>query len=347
MGRVTGADLLRDAVAELYSSDPDGFVERRGVLAAQAREAGQAPVARQIAALRKPTRSAWVVNRLVQAAPEVPGELASLGDELLAAQRSLDGAAIRELSQQRRQLIEALVRQAFTVVGLHSPPAGLRDEVATTLEAALADPQVARQLAAGTLARAARSEGFGLAGPPVLSLVQGGGSGPATTETSGRPGAAQKRAGAAGQPGEAGKQTGAAGRPRASGKQAEAGSRTGAGSRAGAAGKATVQAQASGREQVRAEARARAAEARAEAEARQERERHRQEVLAEAEQAVTETARAAQDATAQEQEQESLVERLEVQLADARQRLAEVRFAARRARNRQRQAGQALDRLRK
>jgi hypothetical protein len=309
MGRVTGADLLGDAVAELYSSDPDGFVERRGVLAAQAREAGQAPVAKQIAALRKPTRSAWVVNRLVQAAPEVPGELASLGDELLAAQRSLDGAAIRELSQQRRQLIEALVRQAFTVAGLRSPPAGLRDEVATTLEAALADPQVAGQLAAGTLARAAHSEGFGLAGPPVLSLVQGGGSGPAT------------------------------------------------GSRAGAAGKATVQAQASGRRgQTRAEARARAAEAQAraaearaqtEAEARQERERRRQEVLAEAEQAVTETAQAAQDATAQEQEQESLVERLEVQLADARQRLAEVRFAARRARNRQRQAGQALDRLRK
>jgi hypothetical protein len=327
-------------VAELYSSDPDGFVERRGVLAAQAREAGQAPVAKQIAALRKPTRSAWVVNRLVQAAPEVPGELASLGDELLAAQRSLDGAAIRELSQRRRQLIEALVRQAFTVVGLHSPPAGLRDEVATTLEAALADPQVARQLAAGTLARAARSEGFGLAGPPVLSLVQGGGSGPATTETggsgpattetSGRPGAAKKRAGA--------------------------GSRARAGSRAGAAGKATVQAQAGGREQARAEARARAAEAQAraaearaqtEAEARQERERRRLEALAEAEQAVTKTARAAQEATAQEQEQESLVERLEVQLADARQRLAEVRFAARRARNRQRQAGQALDRQRK
>jgi hypothetical protein len=307
MGRVTAADLLRDAVAELYSSDPDGFVERRGVLVAQARQAGQAPMAKQIAALRKPTRSAWVVNRLVQAAPEVPGELASLGDELLAAQRSLDGAAIRELSQQRRQLIEALVRRAFTVVGLHAPPAGLRDEVATTLEAALADPQVAAQLADGTLARSARSEGFGPVGPPALSLVQGGGPGPATTQTGGRPGA-EKRAGAAGRPKA----------PRPSGEQA------------------------------RAEARARAADARAQAaEARAERERRRQEVLTEAEQAVTETTQAAQDATAQEREQESLVERLEVQLADARQRLAEVRFAARRARNRQRQAGQALDRLRK
>src|SRR6202050_2678919 len=123
ISRMTDGDLLGEAVAELYSSDPDEFVERRGALVARGREAGQAEAAKQIAALRKPTRSAWVVNRLVQAAPEVPGELTSLGDELLAAQRSLDGAAIRELSQRRRQLIETLVRRAFTVTGQHDAPA--------------------------------------------------------------------------------------------------------------------------------------------------------------------------------------------------------------------------------
>ena len=161
---MTGTDLLQDATAELYSSDPDAFVERRKALTAQAREAGQAAVAKQIAALRKPTRSAWVVNRLVQAAPEVPGELASLGDELLTAQRDLDGAAIRELSQRRRQLIESLVRRAFTVIGQHDPPAALRDEVAATLAVALADPRVAAELATATLTRAAHGEGFGPAG---------------------------------------------------------------------------------------------------------------------------------------------------------------------------------------
>jgi len=136
---MTDGDLLGEAVAELYSSDPDEFVERRGALVARAREAGQAPAAKQIAALRKPTRSAWVVNRLVRADPGVAAELAGLGEELRAAQDSLDGSAIRELSQQRRELIESLVRRAFTVVGVSAPPAAIRDEVTATLSAALAD----------------------------------------------------------------------------------------------------------------------------------------------------------------------------------------------------------------
>jgi hypothetical protein len=174
---VTGTDLFQEAAAELYSSDPDTFIERRGALVARARQAGQAPAAKRIAGLRKPTRSAWVLNQLVRAEPGVPGELAGLGQELRAAQRSLDGTAIRELSLRRRQLIDALARRAFTVSGLHAPPAALRDEVTATLGAALADPEVAERLAAGTLERAARSEGFG-PGAPTLTLVTSSGSRP-------------------------------------------------------------------------------------------------------------------------------------------------------------------------
>ncbi len=171
---MTDGDLLGEAVAELYSSDPDEFVERRGALVARGREAGQAPAAKQIAALRKPTRSAWVVNRLVRADPGVTAELAQLGEELRAAQDSLDGSAIRELSQQRRELIESLVRRAFTVVGISAPPAAIRDEVTATLGAALADPQFADTLAAGALVRAVQAEGFGPVGRPTLTVVKGG-----------------------------------------------------------------------------------------------------------------------------------------------------------------------------
>jgi hypothetical protein len=175
MSHMTECDLLSEAVAELYSSDPDEFVERRGALVARAREAGQAPAAKQIAALRKPTRSAWVVNRLVRADPGVTIELGELGEELRAAQDSLDGAAIRELSQRRRELIESLARRAFTVVGASAPPAAIRDEVTATLGAALADPQFADTLAAGALVRAVQAEGFGPVGRPTLTLVKGGG----------------------------------------------------------------------------------------------------------------------------------------------------------------------------
>ena len=174
---MTDGDLLSEAAAELYSCDPDEFVERRGALVARAREAGQAPAAKQIAALRKPTRSAWVVNRLVRDDPAVTAELGELGEELRAAQDSLDGAAIRELSQRRRALIESLARRAFTVVGASAPPAAIRDEVTATLGAALADPQFADTLAAGALVRAVQAEGFGPVGRPTLTLVKGGGRG--------------------------------------------------------------------------------------------------------------------------------------------------------------------------
>jgi hypothetical protein len=274
MGRMTD-HALRDAVAELYSSDPDEFVERRGALVARARAAGQAPVAKQIAGLRKPTRSAWIVNQLVRAVPGVTSELASLGEELRAAQGSLDGEALRELSRRRREFVESLVRQAFTVSGLQAPPAGLRDEVTATLGAALADPQVAGQL--GTLERAVYSEGFGSAGPPGppgLTLVKGtgGGHGAGPSRTLRTP--------------------------------------------------------------------------RTEPPQSADRERRRRAALAEAEQAAAEARRTADAATEAEQELEATVQRLEIELADARRDLADARSQARRARARQHSARQALDRLR-
>ena len=168
---MTSADLLTEAVAELYSCDPGGFVERRGVLAARARAAGDAPAAKRIAGLRKPTRSAWVLNQLARSAPDAATEVAGLGEELRAAQRSLDGAALRELSLRRRQLIDALARQAFTVSGVQSPSAGLRDEVTATLGAAVADPQFAEQLREGALTEAAHRDGFGSAAASAVAVL--------------------------------------------------------------------------------------------------------------------------------------------------------------------------------
>lgn len=187
------SDLLSEAVAELYAADPEAFTERRGVLAAQARAAGAASAAKSIAGLRKPTRSAWIINQLIRADPSVASRLAALGDELRAAESSLEGAKIRELSMARRKLIDALVRQALTTAGQQSPPAALREEVTATLGAALADPQVAEQLAAGTLLRAERRAGFGFGSPPALSLVPSPGrrSAPAAPAAPARPASGQ------------------------------------------------------------------------------------------------------------------------------------------------------------
>jgi hypothetical protein len=157
-------DLLADAVAELYQADPDDFTQRRQELAAEAREAGEPAVAKQITGLRKPTRSAWVVNRLVRADPEVAPRLAALAAELRGGEQSMDGARIRELTAARGRLVDELTRQALQVSDLPAPPAALREEVTATLDAAIADPEVAANL--GTLVRAAHWAGFGLAPLP-------------------------------------------------------------------------------------------------------------------------------------------------------------------------------------
>jgi hypothetical protein len=152
-------DLLADAAAELYEADPDEFTQRRQDLADRAREAGQPAVAKQIAGLRKPTRSAWVVNRLVRADPQVTSRLAALAAELRDGP-SMDGTKIRELTAARSRLVDELTRQALQVSDLPAPPAALREEVTATLDAAIADPEVAANL--GTLVRAAHWAGFGL-----------------------------------------------------------------------------------------------------------------------------------------------------------------------------------------
>ena len=164
-------ERVRKAVDELYSSDPDDFTSRRSALVAEARKSGDAAAAQQITSLRKPTRSAWIINQLVRSRPHVTSQLTSLGDELRAAERSLDGTRIRDLSMQRRELIDALTREAFGVSSQQSPPPGLRDEVIATLGAAIADPQIAEQLAEGTLVRAARWDGFGFGATPALTVV--------------------------------------------------------------------------------------------------------------------------------------------------------------------------------
>jgi hypothetical protein len=147
----------------LYAAPPGEFTQRRNGLAAAARTAGDRETARQITALRKPTRAAWIVNRLARAEPGTAATLADLAAGLRAATDARDGRRLRDLSARRRALIDSLADQAFSLADLTDPPPALREEVTATLAAALADPEVAGRLAAGTLTRAATWSGFGLA----------------------------------------------------------------------------------------------------------------------------------------------------------------------------------------
>jgi hypothetical protein len=315
---MTGPDLLAEAVAELYAADPDAFTERRGVLAAQARAAGDAAAAKKIAGLRKPTRTAWIINQLIRDDPSVPARLTELGDELRAAQAALDGVKIRELSLARRELMDALIRQTLQLPGQPAPTAALREELTATFGAALADPLVARDLAAGTLLRAVHRADFSPGGPGLILVPPPAdaptGPAAAPARPAARPGARPAAASAK-----------APSRPPAAPAPAKSPSKPAA-----------------------ALAPAKSAAAAAE---RAERERRR--AIADAEQAEAGARQAADAAAKAEDEQQQAVRLLEDQLADtrqrladARQRLAEARLRARKAESAQRRARQALSRFR-
>ena len=303
-------DRAAAAVDELYGADPQSFTERRAELSAAARDAGDRAAAKAIAALRRPTRAAWVVNLLARTDPSGPAKLAELGAALRAAQEAGHGPRLRELSAARGALVDALSGQALSLAGVAEPPPALRLEVSQTLTAALADPGVAADFAAGTLTRSVQWSGFGV----LPAAADGGdGAGEAAAED-GVTAVAPPRLGVV-----------------TSGPRAAGAARSG---RAGATqppAEVVARRQAEEAERLAREAAERAA--------------HRREQYEEAERTVASTAAAAADAHAAEDRLEREVRDLEDRLTRARADLAGARMRARQAETAERRARQALDRL--
>ncbi|HET6911051.1 MAG TPA: hypothetical protein VFH54_17110 [Mycobacteriales bacterium] len=139
-----------DSVAdELYALSPDEFVDARNTAAKHAKDP---LLAKAIKALRRPTASAHAVNQIVRANTDAIEALCALGDQLRAAMTG-QGGDVRRLSEERREAISQLVSAEV--------PAGVRDDVTATLEAATADPQLAAAVGSGRLVKALRYAGFG------------------------------------------------------------------------------------------------------------------------------------------------------------------------------------------
>jgi hypothetical protein len=360
-GETGVGDRVAAAVEELYGADPQAFTERRGELAAAARSAGDREGARAIGALRRPTRAAWVVNNLARSDPGAPAKLAELATALRAAQQAGHGPRLRELSAARGALVDALTNQAFSVAGVPDAPPSLRAEVADTLTAAVADPEVAAGFASGTLTKAMQWSGFG-----VLPETAGAGgtetgaawpglgrdddrTGQESGGIDGGPAIPRPRLGvvtggrAAGGSGERTDDAGAGSRAARSGAGGAAAGTTkdrpaaGDTARGGRTGAARTSAEAAARRQAEAEERL--------AQEAAERAARRREQYADAERLVASTAAAAADALANEDRLETEVRDLEERLTRTRADLAAVRMKARHAEAAERRARQALDRL--
>ena len=154
---------LDEAADQLYAANPDDFMAARTALAKQAKEAGDKALAKQISGLRKPTRSAWLVNLVARAEPDQVTKLVELGAALQEAQQAMDGDTLRRLSRDRRTMIDTLARRAGELgrdQG-YPPPDGAIQEVSQSLQAALGDATIAEQVQAGRLAQAVAYGGFG------------------------------------------------------------------------------------------------------------------------------------------------------------------------------------------
>lgn len=152
-----------EVAQDIYAAPFEDFLSVRTAQVKAAKAAGDKELAKQIGALRKPTRSAWLVNLLARAAPEDLEELLQIGTALQEAQANLDGAELRRLSTARHRAVDALSRQAAELgadAG-YSATDAVRQEVAQTLSAALADPEQAEAVRHGTLSAAVSYGGFG------------------------------------------------------------------------------------------------------------------------------------------------------------------------------------------
>jgi hypothetical protein len=155
-------DALDGIAEELYGVPPEEFVAAR--TAARDRvKGGDKALATAVAALPKPTTAAWVCNLLVRRRPEEVSQLREVGEMLRQAQQSLSGPELRQLGQQRNQVVAALARQARGLAHAegHDVSSAVAEQVESTLRAAVVDPDAGEALAAGRLTTALTYSGLG------------------------------------------------------------------------------------------------------------------------------------------------------------------------------------------
>lgn len=150
----------------LWRLPPEEFTAARDALARRLRAAGRRAEADAVKALRKPTRDACAVNRLVAEEPGLVEAVVEVGERLRAAQVQRRGDELRELAAERERVLDAALAGAERNCGPLTT--GVRDAVRGTLLAALADPQAAQLVRAGSLSSGLSYAGLGAA--PLSSV---------------------------------------------------------------------------------------------------------------------------------------------------------------------------------
>lgn len=154
---------LTAAVDELYDTVPSDFVAVRTRLVAEAKADDDTETATELAALRKPTVVAWLLNRVARDEPGAVTALLDLGERMRTAQAKGDGATLSAARPERREAVEGLVAAARRCAEETGTTFGAAaaDGASATAVAVLADPASGQALASGRLLRPLSYAGFG------------------------------------------------------------------------------------------------------------------------------------------------------------------------------------------
>ncbi len=171
-------DRVKDIGDELYRLPPQAFVAARDGYVAEARNAGDRGLADELATLRRPTVSAWLVNLLALRRAEDVARLLDLGETIRAAQGRTTRVQLRDLSAQRRKEIGGLLTEAVALAAEAGESAVSKlhlNEVESTLTTAMVDDTAARLVQSGRVVKALAYSGFGQQSLPgaVVSPTHG------------------------------------------------------------------------------------------------------------------------------------------------------------------------------
>ena len=154
---------LLDVANELYGLGPGDFTNARNERAKQIRADGNRDLANEVKALGKPSVAAWVVNMMVRHLADQIDQVLDLGANLRQAAENLDGAELRQLNKQRRQLTTAVTssgRALAADLGQKVSDA-VATQVEATLHAAMTDEDAEAAVRTGLLVEPLEATGLG------------------------------------------------------------------------------------------------------------------------------------------------------------------------------------------
>ena len=160
---------------DLFGLRPEEFTSARNALAKRLKSEGESQEAARVAALRRPTATAWALNQLARRQPDLVEAVIDAGEQLrqatehaLGGDRSGFAAAQGAERAAIQRAVEGAAERLDSGGGKATETA--RHRMTETLRAATVDDSAADLLRRGVLESDLSAPGFGMEGIPADSL---------------------------------------------------------------------------------------------------------------------------------------------------------------------------------